>query len=84
MKRQLGWQRVPREAVAQHLREVEILGSEAVGEASVYHCRDKHGESMAISLPGDSGLIISLKGLSSPAVERRRRRRGGNGDASTE
>ncbi|HEX5802594.1 MAG TPA: hypothetical protein VFY24_06195 [Azospira sp.] len=81
MKRQLGWQRVSREAVAQHLREVDILGSEAVGDASVYHCRDQNGESMAISLPGDSGLIISLKGLPSPALERRRRRRGGNGDA---
>ncbi len=73
MKRQLAWQRVPREALAQHLREVDILESEAIGEVNVYRCRDKQGESMAISLPGDTGLIINVKQALPPTLERRRR-----------
>ena len=74
MKHRLGWQRVPREALAQHLREVDVLASEAVGETSIYHCRGKDGESMAIALPGGNGLLVTLKAIASPALERRRRR----------
>jgi len=76
MKRQMSLRRVAREMLAQHLREVDILASEAVGEASVYHCRQGKSESMAISLPGDTGLIVELNSPTSPGLERRRRRRG--------
>jgi len=76
MKAELAWRRVPRELLAQHLREVEILGAEAVGEASIYHCRSQRGESMAISLPGESGLIIDIKATVAAPLERRRRARG--------
>jgi hypothetical protein len=76
MKTGLAWRRVPREVLAQHLREVEILGAEAVGEASIYHCRSQRGESMAISLPGENGLIIDIKAPLTAPLERRRRTRG--------
>jgi len=75
MKRQMSLRRVAREMLAQHLREVDILASEAVGEASVYHCRQGKSESMAISLPGDTGLIVELSSAAPPGLERRRRRR---------
>ena len=74
MKRQLGWRRVPRQDLARHLREVEVIASEAVGESSVYHCRDKSGESIAIALPGDVGLIVDIALPMPPTLERRRRR----------
>lgn len=74
MKQRLGWQRVPRETLAQHLREVEILASEAVGETSIYHCRGKGGESMAIALPDGNGLLVTPTATAQPALERRRRR----------
>ncbi|MFC5300379.1 hypothetical protein [Azospira restricta] len=74
MKRQLGWRRVPRQDLARHLREVEIVASEAVGESSIYHCRSTSGESIAISLPGEVGLIVDIAVAVPPALDRRRRR----------
>jgi len=74
MKTRMLSRSVSREALAQHLREAELLYSEAVGEACVYHCRRGKVESMAIALPGDCGLIVELAG-NAPALERRRRRR---------
>ena len=75
MKRGLGWQRISREALADHLRQADILASEALGDTSIYRCRDGEGESIAISLAGDAdgeGLIIRLRDYRLPALERRR------------
>lgn len=74
MKRRLALRRVTREDLAQHLREVEVTAAEAIGEASVYHCRGKAGESVAVALPGESGLIVEIQ-AASPPPERRRRKR---------
>ncbi len=78
MKRSLGWQRVTREALADHLRQADILASEALGDTSIYRCQDSEGESIAVSLVGGTaaeGLIIRFRVERSPALERRR---GGN------
>ena len=61
MRRSLGWQRVTREGLADHLRQADILTSEALGDTSVYRCQDGEGESIAVSLAGAEGLIIRLR-----------------------
>lgn len=84
MKRQLGWRRVARQDLARHLREAEILASEAIGETSIYRCRGKTGESVVISLPGETGLIIDIAAAIPPALERRRRRDAGQAGGNDE
>lgn len=73
MSRRLTLRRIPREELAAHLREVEVLAAEAVGETSVYHCLGRQGESVAIALPGDRGLIVEIPSQL-PTLERRRRK----------
>ncbi len=76
MKRGLGWQRVTREALADHLRQADILASEALGDTSVYRCKDGDGESIAVSLAGNDGaegLIIRLRVERPVPLERRRK-----------
>ena len=73
MKRSLGWQRVTREDLADHLRQADILASEALGDTSVYRCQDGDGESIAVSLAGAEGLIIRLRVERPVPLERRRK-----------
>lgn len=73
MKRRLGWQQVSREELAAHLQAVEITASETAGEANLYRCKDSDGDSIAIALPGDIGLIISVRLEIPPVLERRRK-----------
>jgi len=73
MKRSLGWQRVTREGLADHLRQADILTSEALGDTSVYRCQDGEGESIAVSLAGAEGLIIRLRAERPAPLERRRK-----------
>ncbi len=77
MRRQLNWHRVSREMLAEHLQKVEVTRAEAVGDASLYRCQGPDGESVAIALPGDEGLIIYLS-LAIPATLERRRQVGEN------
>ena len=72
MKRELGWRTVSREELAQHLQDVEILSSEAIGETSAYRCRKDNGESIAVSLPNDMGLIIEVSLHLPKTLDRRR------------
>lgn len=76
MKRGLGWQRVTREALADHLRQADIVAAEALGDTSIYRCRDSEGESIAIALAGDAaaeGLVIRLRTERPAPLERRRK-----------
>lgn len=73
MKRRLGWRQVSREELAGHLEHVEVTASEAVGEASLYRCQGKSGESVAVSLPSGAGLIIEMRREVAPVLDRRRR-----------
>jgi hypothetical protein len=77
VKRRLGWRQVSRSELAEHLKSVQVTASEAVGEASLYRCQNAQGDSIAIALPGDSGLIISVR-LEIPPVLERRRKAGDN------
>ncbi|MBK8523183.1 MAG: hypothetical protein IPL58_03090 [Betaproteobacteria bacterium] len=80
MKRRLGWRQVSRDELSGHLEHVEVTASEAVGEASLYRCQGKSGESVAISLPSGAGLIIELRREVAPVLERRRQSEPGEED----
>ncbi len=72
------WQSISRAELAEHLKRVEVLDSEALGGASLYRCQGKDGESVAISLPGgEVGLIINVH-FDIPASLKRRRALGEN------
>jgi hypothetical protein len=72
MKRRLGWRQVSREELAGHLEHVEVTASEAVGDASLYRCEGQAVESVAVSLPNGTGLIIELRREVAPILDRRR------------
>mgnify|MGYP000992233368 CR=1 FL=1 len=74
MKRHLVWRQVSREELAAHLHSGEVIASEAVGEATLYRCAGKDGETVAIALPGEFGTIIEIELEVPPALERRRRK----------
>lgn len=78
MKRRLNWQKISRDELAAHLRTVEVIRSEAIGDANLYRCSGKEGETVAIALPGDVGLVIALQLDIPPALERRRMQPGEN------
>jgi hypothetical protein len=80
VKRRLGWRQVSRDELSGHLEHVEVTASEAVGEASLYRCLGKSGESVAISLPSGAGLIIELRREVAPVLERRRQSEPGEED----
>ena len=72
MKRRLNWHRISREALSTHLKTVEVVRSEAIGDACLYRCQSNGSESVAIALPGDVALIIDLQFEIPAALERRR------------
>lgn len=78
MRRRLNWQPLSREGLAEHLRSVEVLQSEAIGSANLYRCRRGEQESVAIALPGETGLVIEYILDRPPALERRRPAAGGD------
>jgi len=73
MKRRLGWRRISREALADHLRQTDIEAAEAIGDSSVYRCRGADGDSIAIALPDGEGLLVEIAIELDPALDRRRR-----------
>jgi hypothetical protein len=74
VKRHLVWRQVSRDELAAHLQTNAVLASEANGEATLYRCEDSNGETVAIALPGEHGVIIEIQLEVSPALERRRRK----------
>lgn len=74
MKRRIAWRRISRDALAAHLRTVQIVASEAVGVATLYRCEGRDGDSIAVSLPDDEALIIDVQLDVSRVLDRRRPR----------
>jgi hypothetical protein len=72
------WRSVSRADLAEHLKRVEVLDSEALGGASLYRCQGKEGESVAISLPGGETGLINNVHFEIPASLKRRRAQGEN------
>ena len=75
MKRGLDWQGVSRNELADHLESADVIRSQAVGDTSIYHCRHESGETVAIALPGGTGLIVGMAFAVSPVLERRKNRK---------
>jgi hypothetical protein len=75
MKNKLDCTVVNREILTDHLRHNDIARAEAAGDASVYHCTGEDGQSIAVAMPGDTGLIIRITKPPRTPVDRRRPRR---------
>lgn len=73
MKRHLAWRQVNRDELAAHLRQGDVLTSEAIGDATLYRCAGAGGETVAIALPGEQGAIIEIQLELPAALERRRK-----------
>ena len=78
----LEWTSVGRDELTAHLETREVLRAEALGEALLYQCRDTEGETLALALPGDLGLIIRPRRPRAPNLERRKATPPGHGSAS--
>jgi len=81
-RNKLEWHAVSRDALTAHLENREVLRAEALGEALLYQCQDPDGESLALALPGDIGLIIRPRRARTPGQERRKTAAASAGDAS--